>query len=256
MTDISLRETSPNRSVERTLHLLLAMEEAGRPMGLSELGRATQLPKATVQRLLSVLENYGFAEKWQGKHHLGFAVLPLAHAFLLSKELIRVALPVLQELAQTSEETASLFLRSGFHRIIVLRIYGLNPLRYVMPIGQRLPLHIGMGKILAAAMPNEELQEMLNKIGEIRLATGETLSHELFLGQLEQIRHQGYIIARNERMMGAASVGAPVSDAKGNTTAGVSVSGNSDRLTMERLEMLSIEVRAAAKAIAERYHPG
>ena len=90
-------------SVERTLHLLLSMEEAGRLMGLTELSRATHLPKATVQRLLNVLEQYGFAEIWQGKYHIGIAILPLANAFLISKELIRIALPVLQ-LAQTSEE--------------------------------------------------------------------------------------------------------------------------------------------------------
>lgn len=256
MQNVLLRETSANRSVERTLHLLLAMEEAGRLMGLTELSRATHLPKATVQRLLNVLEQYGFAEKWQGKYHIGIAILPLANAFLISKELIRIALPVLQELAQTSEETASLSSRFGFHRIIVLRIEGLHPLRYVMPIGQRLPLHVGMGKIFASAMSGKELQEMLDQIGDVQHATGETITRESFLCQLEQIRRQGYVISRNERMIGASSVSAPVLDANGNTFAAVSVSGNADRLTLEILENLSIEVRAAARAIAERYHPG
>ncbi len=253
-TDLSARESSATRSVERTLHLLLAMEEAGRPMGLSELGRAVQLPKPTVQRLLSVLEKYGFSEKWQGRYHLGIAVLPLGHAFLLSKELTRVTLPILQELAHASGETASLFVRSGFHRIVVQRVDGLNPLRYILPTGQRLPLHLGgAGKVLAAAMPENEVKKMLEKVGEIRLATGESVTRQKFLAELDQVRRQGYAIGSNERVIGAVSVGAPVVDAAGATIAAVTVAGLTERLTLRRLERLSVEVRAAAKAIGERY---
>lgn len=256
MIDIDARESSSNRSLERALHLLLVMGEVGRPMGLTELSRATQLPKPTVQRLLSVLEKYGFSEKWQGGYHLGIVVLPLAHSFLMGKELIRVALPVLQELAQTSEEAASLFLRLGLQQVLVQRVDGRHPLRYVLPIGQLLPLHVGVGKVLAATMPENELHQMLDKVGEIRLATGERVTRKGLLAEMDRIRRQGYVISRNERTMGAASVGAPVVDARGTTIAAVAVAGHTDRLTLKKLKQLSIEVRGAAKAIAERYDRG
>ena len=79
-------------------------------------------------------------------------------------------------------------------------------------------------------MSGKELQEMLDQSGDIQHATGETISRESFLCQLEQIRRQGYVISRNERMIGASSVSAPVLDANGNTFGAVSVSGNADRL--------------------------
>jgi IclR family acetate operon transcriptional repressor len=254
--DIAAREKSANRSLERALHLLLVMENASRPMGLTELSNATQLPKPTVQRLLSVLENYGFSEKWQGRYHLGVAVLPLAHAFLLENELTRVALPVLQELAQTSGETASLFVRLGFQRIVVQRVDGRHPLRYILPTGQRLPLHVGMGKVLAAALPENERLLLSKNVGTFHLANGKRITPQSLLEELDQIRRQGYMISRNERSMGAASVGAPVVDAGGTTIAAVAVAGHTERLTMKRLNHLSIEVRGAARAIAERYNGG
>lgn len=254
--DIASREKSSNRSLERALHLLLVMEDASRPMGLTELSNATELPKPTVQRLLSVLENYGFSEKRHGRYHLGVAFLPLAHSFLRGNELTKVTLPVLQELAQSSEETASLFVRLGFQRVLVQRVDGRHPLRYILPTGQRLPLHIGMGKVLLAALSEADLQQMLNKVGDFQIASGELVTRKVLLHELEQIRRQGYVISRNERTMGAASVGAPVINAQGVTIAAVAVAGHADRLTMKRLQSLSVEVRGAAKAIAERYDGG
>lgn len=250
---ISSREKSTNRSLERALHLLLVMEEAGRPLGLTELSQATQLPKPTVQRLLNILGNYSFSEKWLGRYHLGIAFLPLAHAFLMGTELTRVTLPVLQELAQSTEETASLFVRLGFQRVLVQRIDGLYPLRYILPTGQRLPLHLGAGKVLAAALHENELQQLLDKVGNFHLATGKMITCKSLRDELDQIRRQGFAISQNERAMGAASVAAPVVSASGMTIAAVAVAGHTDRLTLKRLNYLSIEIRSAAKAIAERY---
>jgi hypothetical protein len=128
MPNIIDREKSPMRSLERALHILAILETAGSSMGLTELGRASQLSKPTVLRMLLVLEKYGFAEKRQGRYRLGAAVLPLAHAYLLGNELTRVTLPVLQELAESTGETTSLFVRLGFKRVLVQRIEGLHPM--------------------------------------------------------------------------------------------------------------------------------
>ncbi|MHB8909928.1 MAG: IclR family transcriptional regulator [Syntrophales bacterium] len=255
-TDIASRESSPMRSLERALHLLTVMETAGRPLSATELGRAAQLSPPTVLRILSVLDKYGFAAKSQGHYRLGVALLPLAYSFLLGDELTRAALPVLQELAQASEETASLFVRLGFQRVVVQRVEGRHPLRYILPIGQRLPLHLGMGKVLAAAMPKEELRQMIDLLGNMQLATGARVTGKAMLAELENIRRQGYAVSRNERAVGTTSVGAPVCDSQGRTIAAVAVVGSSDRMTPKKIERLSIEVRGAAKAIAERYGGG
>jgi len=66
MHDITERESSPMRSLERALHILSVLEESSCAIGVTDLGRASHLSKATVLRMLSVLEKYGFAEKRQG----------------------------------------------------------------------------------------------------------------------------------------------------------------------------------------------
>lgn len=256
MYDVTEREVSPMRSLERALHIMGVLEESGCAISVTDLGRTSKLSKATVLRIVSILEKYGYAEKRQGRYRLGAAVLPLAHAYVLGNELTRVAIPVLQELAQTREETASLFVRLGFKRVLVARIEGLRPLRFVLPIGERLPIHVGAGKVLAAAMPEEELHQMMDELGEMHLVTGEPLARQALLSELEYIRKQGYAVSMGERMLGIFAVAAPVVDADGGTVGAVSLAGAKDRMTPKKIERLSIAVRDAARMISERYNGG
>lgn len=250
--DIAERENSTNRSLERALHLLMVMENVGSPQSLTELAASTRLAKATVQRILSVLEKYDLVEKRLGRYHLGVAVLPLAHGYLLTNELSRAALPVLQELAAATQETASLFIRLGFQRVVVHRVEGAHPLRYVLPIGQRLPLEAGVGKVLAAALPVDELARMIEELGELRRARGVVVTRTQFLDELKRIRKQGYSVSRHEREYGVASIAAPVTDPRGEVVAAVSIAGPVDRLD-PRMKELVLEVCRAARAVSERF---
>lgn len=241
------------RSVERAIDLLSALETTDHPMGVTELARATAMPKATTQRLLTVLEGRGLVQKEQGRYQMGVGAVPMAHAFLLGNNLTRAALPVLQELAQATDETASLYVRHGFHRVVVQRAEGTNPLRYTMPIGQRLPLHLGAaGLVLAAAMQESELQRMLQKLGEMRTADGQPLSREELSTKLRLARQQGFVVARDERTMGVVSIAAPVARPGKPTSAAIAVTGLPSRMGESKTEQISIEVRRAAQAIAAR----
>ncbi len=255
MLPIEEREKSSMRSLERALHILAVLEEGGGGMSITELGRASQLSKATVLRILSVLEKYQFAEKRHGRYRLGAAVLPLAHEYVLGNELTRAALPVLQELAQISKNTASLFVRIGFRRIAVQRVEGIHPLRFALPIGQRLPLHLGAaGKVLTAGMSTEELKQILDELEGMTVARGERFNRRALLTDIDRTRSQGYYVSLGERMEGTFGVSAPVVDADKQTIAAVTVSGSVDKLTSKGIEGLIIEVRDAARAVAERYN--
>ncbi len=242
------------RSVERTLDLLLALEKSGRPMGVSELGRTVGIPKATAQRLLGVLERRGFVQKEQARYQLGAGIVPLARAFLTGNSLTKTALPILEELAIISGETASLYVRQGFDRVVVQRVESPHTLRYSIRIGQRLPLHVGAsGLVLASAMPESELQQLLDQLGEIRLATGETLSKEMLRQKIERIRRQGFAISQGEREIGVTSVAVPVVLPFQETVAAIAVTGPPSRMTTEKVEYLVIELRRVAQEMASAY---
>jgi len=242
------------RSVERAFDLLEALEGSGQPLRLTDLGRQTGMPKATVQRLLGVLDRRGVVEKSQGRYQLGIGLVPLAHGYLTESGLTKVSLPILQELARESGETATLFVRHRFDRVVVQRVEGADPLRYSMPIGKRLPLLLGAaGLVLAAAMSREERERLLLHTGRLRLGSGQTLDRAALRKKLESARAQGYAVSRDERVIGIFSVAAPILRPDGTAVGAVAVTGPCARVSDTQAAGLSIEVRQAAQAIAERH---
>lgn len=242
------------RSVDRTLDLLIALERAGCPVGVTELGRATGMPKGTAQRLLQVLERRGFVQRENAQWQLGAGIVPLARTFLTENSLTRSSLPVLEELAMRCGETTCLYVRQGLDRVVVQRVESTHSLRYTIRVGQRLPLYVGAaGLVLAAAMPEEELRQLLEGAGTVRLATGEFRTRNMLLARLEEVRIRGVAISREEREAGVVSIAAPVVRRGTGTIAAVSVAGPPARMDQDKVDALLVEVQLAAQRISEGY---
>ena len=241
-------------SLERALDILATLERAGCSMGLSELSRATSLHKATAQRLLSVLHRRDFVQKTHGRYRVGAAVVPLAYAFLGENSLPKAARPMLEQLTLTSGETSSLFVRQGMERVVIQRVNSPHPLRYSLQVGQRLPLHLGAsGRVLAAAMPQDELAQLLEQLRDARSASGEALSRSEFLAKIEEAKRRGFAVSMEERASDVASVAAPIVVPGEGTIAALALAGPVSRVTQERAGQLANEVCRVAEEVARAY---
>ncbi|MCG5217051.1 IclR family transcriptional regulator [Streptosporangium sp. KLBMP 9127] len=238
---------SSMRSVERAFDVLEVLERSDKPLRLSEIARQAALSPATTLRLLGVLQRRGFVTAQQQSYHLGPATLAAAHGYLVSDRVSRAAAPVLQELAATTGLTTTLHIRSGLERIVIARVDGSDPLRYQLPIGRRLPLHLGAGKVLAATMPEEELHTLLSTIGDLGTVAGTPVTEQDLRAELALIRDRGYHFSVNERVIGSSGISAPVPRPGGESTASVSVSGPAERHSeSEMLAWVPELLRAAA----------
>ena len=242
------------RALDRALDILTVLGTADHPIGLTEVSRAASLHMTTAQRLLNVLERRKFVERVRGRYQLGPALVPLSRAFLSTNSLTRSALPVQEELVAITGETASLYVRQGFERIMLQRVESPNQLRYVVRVGERFPLATGSsGQVLAAGMPAAELEAFLAQAPEVRFASGRVLSKDEMRARIERVKQRGFAVGRNERTAGVASIAAPVLGPDGETIAAVVVTGPVSRLSEDRVAELSIEVRRAAGEISRRY---
>ena len=83
-------------ALERGLRVLCEFSRENRTLSAPELARRFDLPRSTVFRLLTTLENMGFLERAEGgrDYRLGLAVLRLGFEYLASLELtLLIGLP-------------------------------------------------------------------------------------------------------------------------------------------------------------------
>ncbi|MET8719331.1 IclR family transcriptional regulator [Streptomyces misionensis] len=261
VTDESTRPAGDNkggsanlRALERALDVLETFNDSKAPLRLTDIAKRTNLHLATAQRILAVLERRGYVSRADRDYRMGLAPLLAAHTYLTTSQLTLIATPVLQELMLATGLTASLFVRIDHARVAVQRIEGPTPLRYQLPIGQRLPLHKGIGKLLLADLDDGEVKELVSaSLAATPPAEREDIAVPALLAQLPELRAQGYIVAANERVAGTAAVAAPViNSADGRYLAIASVTGLSKDIDDARAEALVVEVRRAADAISTR----
>ncbi|WP_107775112.1 IclR family transcriptional regulator [Nocardioides sediminis] len=246
------QKASTMRSLERAIDVLEVLEAARTPLRLSEVARRAGLHVATTQRILNVLEARRRVEQGPTGFRTGVAMLFGAHAYLASNPIAVAAPLVLQELASATGLTASVFVRAGDSRAVVARVEGKNPLRYLLPIGQRLPLHLGAGKALAAYMDPTELDETLDRVGVLSRASGDVVDRQALRAELDDIRRHGVAFSTDERVVGASSVAAPVMNASGECVAAIQVAGPTGTEIFSDMSGLGVEVRQAAAALAAR----
>lgn len=242
---------SPMRSLDRAFDVLGVLEDARHPLRLSDIARRADLHVATAQRILNVLVDRGYAAKEDTGYVAGPAAVATAHAFLVNNRLSPVALPILQELAATTGLTPTLFVRVGLDRVPIARVEGRNPLRYQLPIGDKLPLHLGAGKALLAWLPEDEQAAYVTAAAPFTRASGRQVTVEELTAELRRVHDDGYALSQSERVQDVTSVSAPI--LKGDTLLGaLSVVGPSTDLPESDHPRTITEVRHAAKAIAAR----
>ncbi|GAB2679437.1 IclR family transcriptional regulator [Saccharopolyspora gloriosae] len=242
---------SSMRSLERAIDVLEVLESSRHTLRLSDIARRADLPVATTQRILNVLEARGRVERDATGYRPGVGLIFGAHAYLTTSPLLNAARPVLQDLAAETGLTASLFKRMGRHRVVLARVDGARPLRYELPIGEQLPLHLGAGKVLASAMDPEEVERLLDRLDDHTRADGTPIDRDAFLNDLKSIRDTGFGHAVGEREPGMASVAAGLANDT-PTTAAIQVAGTQEEIPPERIEQLGVEVQRAAFAITRR----
>lgn len=244
------------RSVERAISLLEVLERTRRSMRLTELASEVKISPATARRLLLVLEAKGLIQRERERYQIGYGVISLAQACLMESLLRRISLPPANELSSITNETVAVYVRQGFQRIMILRVEGIKPLSFEAQVGERMPLQLGAGKILASGMPDAEIREFLGTISDIKTVNGATISQEEFLDQIKDVRNKGYYISRAERKKYALSISVPILSPEKDVIAALAIVSMDDRISDTRLVEYLPDMQRAADLISYNYFHG
>lgn len=226
---------------------LLADKRAG--AGLAELAVAADAPKTSLVGLLAGLNEVGGVERdADGRYRLGPRFMALALRATSGRDLLLLARPVLQDLAEESGETAVLGTLAPDAEMATYldRVESRNPIRYAVTIGERRELYCtAIGKVLLAHFSRTRREAYLAQT-PLEAFTANTRTDAAVLRQeLAAIRAEGLVRTCDERIPGASAVAAPVFGGDGTLVAAIMLAGPSQRIA-DRQKSLEALVRAAA----------
>src|SRR4051812_744785 len=149
----NLRPLTGTRAVVRAVSVLKALGRSSGAHGITELGTATGLSKATVFRLLGALENEGMVARdgANGAYRLGPEIISLGASAMSTTDLREVAHYELLRLTEESGETSTLEVLTGNDVLVVDEVQGRFLFSAAPEIGRRWPIHAtSTGKVLLA----------------------------------------------------------------------------------------------------------
>lgn len=247
------------QAIERAAEILEVLGRSPQGLSIGEIAAQSGLAKGTAHRLLASLAHFDFVRQDGGTRHyqLGFKVVELGNRLLNKIDLRDDARPFLMALAEEVQETVHLVVRDRDEALYIDKV-ALHPkrsgLQMVSHIGSRTALHSSaVGKILLAALPEEDLADIIARRGLSR-HTDKTITDRTKLKRhLDDVRRKGFAIDDEENEKGIRCVGAPIRDAEGKVVAAVSVSGPTARVTKARVsKSLQRQVCAAASNISRQ----
>lgn len=230
----------------RALRVLEALAGMEQPAGLLAIAATTNLTKSKAYRALRSLQDQGFVDHVGHRgYRLGSRSVALATLIRPRPIVLRTAGPILGRLAAMAAESASLNLRSGAHRVLVLGVVSHDrALHGSMRVGERAPLTSGCsGLAILDHLPPAEADEAVKS--RPRREKRPTAA------RLAQIRDDGYALSFSDNHPDLNGIGAPLLDpADGYPLGSVSVAGSPGRLPECALRRLSEPLRMACAELA------
>lgn len=192
-------KSTPNRSLERGLDLLRAFRPGCEYLTNGDLSESTGLSKSTVSRLTQTLVRTGFLDydPISGTYRLAPSLLSLAHTMYHGSSLIRVAEPLMREVARKLQVNVGLAAADG-DEMVYLESIRLSTRKSPRSVGtgQRLPIDLtSLGRAYLAVQDEVRRESLLQHFQARRCASRwAELSSEIN-DAIRSVENHGYCAA-------------------------------------------------------------
>src|SRR3954470_3950979 len=220
-------------SVDNALWLLQLVGDR-QALRVAEAAELLGVARSTAQRLLTALRRRGFVtpDRSNGAYRPGPALYEIGLAAVSRIDIRRVARPVLEQLREETQETASLAVLEG----TTVRFLDCAESSRSVRVGNRTgvvrPAHASaVGKAILAGLSDEELDRRYPDGTLPGSATAAALTELGDLkAELSQIREQGYSLNWEESAEGVCAVAVALRDTVGQPLAGLGIAARSSRI--------------------------
>ncbi|NMF89038.1 IclR family transcriptional regulator [Aromatoleum petrolei] len=236
-------------ALERGLRLLGEFSRHDPVLSAAELARRLDLPRSTVFRMLTTLEDLGFVERAEGGRdfRLGIAVLRLGFEYLSSLELTELGMPILGRLRDEIGYASNLVVRDGRSIVYVAKVTPASWIASSVTVGTRLPAHATVfGRILLAELSLDDLRALYPE-EHLERHSGQTPATAMDLFNLLQLdKGRDCIVGEGFFEPSISTVAAPVRDREGQVIAALGATVPFGQIEEGLRESLVTHIRAAA----------
>ncbi len=237
-----------HKHIGRTASVIAILAGAGETgLHFANVMRASGFSKATTHRILSGLvlhQLVDFDERTKcyflGMRMFGWSVTA-GNRFGL-----RAMGPALDRLAENTQDTVYLKVRSGPDAFCLDRREGNSPIKILpLHVGERRPLGIGAGSLaILAFMPDSDIEQLLPLRRAERLQFG--VDDQELRRMISLAREQGFASIDGMLADKYSAVGVPLIDGDGAPIAAISIAALSDRLSGARRKDVVRSLKAEA----------
>ncbi len=246
-------ETGPDfiESLARGIDVLRCFGPGVPSRSLTDVADATDLARPTARRILLTLEELGYVRSSDGRWTLTPRVLELGTAYVLSQGLWDLARPHLEDLVTQTGESSSIAQLDGADIVYVARVAVPKIITLAVSIGTRFPaLQTSMGKVLLAALPPDQVDNVLAEPSRSGLVARWQPDREERARHLREVRARGWALADEHLAAGIRSVAVPLRNGDGDVVAAMNVTVHAAETSLEQLleEHLPLLLTAAGRA--------
>jgi DNA-binding IclR family transcriptional regulator len=218
-------------AVERVIDIYEAFQASQRPMSLTDLAEAVDIPKSTCHAIVSTLMARGYLYSLTRPRSLypTKRMHDVASDILAKDPFIERAAPMLEKLRDESGETVILGKRQGDAVVYLQVVQSTHPIRYSARPGDIKPLHSSsIGKALLGSLTTGELLAWVDGRNLPSVTRSTITDAAALVADIARGRAAGYFQTRGENVADVWAVAVPV--AVNNETLAIAVAGPGHRM--------------------------
>jgi DNA-binding IclR family transcriptional regulator len=238
------------KSSLRTLEILETLSRSNEKKSVATLSRELTIPKSSLHGLLRTMESRGWLETdtTGTMFGLGLRALVLGNAYVESDDIVGMAQPVLDTLAELTGETVHLGRLDGADIVYLAKRESRHALRLFSAVGRRLPAHAtALGKAILAQLPADQVDARL-QYPLMRLTESTIVDRDALHDELARIRVAGWSTDDGENSPGIRCVGVALTSRAGSLNA-LSCSVPSSRMTDQFEQEIIGHLRDSARML-------
>lgn len=237
----------------RTLKILEVLSNSEHPMTPTQINQVLELPKQTIHRLCSTLEQEGYLSREINGKRLqpSSRTKAIASGVLFNANNQIVLRQVLEGIATKVKETINLAVPGEAGMMYLKRVETDWAFRIQLSEGTHVPFYCtASGKVYLSSLPQSLKQTMAYKM-DLRSRTKNTVvDPQKLLKQLSEISKNGYALDNEEFMEGMVAVAVPVIDKNSKYCASLAIHGPTQRMSLDMAREYREFLFEGAKALS------